>query len=92
MTARHFHLRFGGRAMVSVHTRSGTSEQLLRAKRRDDDELVGVQMYRTDYHQQPFIRIRLERAAPTLIVAEVLRPAGSRSTTCPRNPGIATTC
>jgi len=55
---RHFHLRLGGGAMVAFHTRCGSSQQLLRAKRRHDDELVRVQVYRTDYHQQPFIRDR----------------------------------
>lgn len=78
--------------MVSVHTRSGASEQLLRAKRGHDDELVSVQVYRTDDHQQPFIRILLQGASPVFIGAAVLRPAGWRSTRCLRSPDTATMC
>lgn len=49
----HFHLRHRGGPVLTCHTGDTAGEQLLRAERGDDHELVRVQMHWTDYHWRP---------------------------------------
>ena len=50
MPASDLHLCHRRRAVFTGQQRGTSCKQLLRAKRRDDHELVGVQMRWTDHH------------------------------------------